>query len=683
MIKPAKIHKNLCYPNFLILCILGILVSTGCGTSPSEPPPTDETGEISFSIEWHQGQNEGDTYSIQAIESCSDLGLAYVQCYVYQEDDILLVQSPRWECEENSGTILEVSSGEDRQIVCTGLDSTEKIIYLGRLPKVTIAPDITTEAGTIKAFPFIASLFIPENNDPTVRANRDKLYWRTVSNADQYAVQVSRNENFQPLFIDSSTTETEYLPLVLEPNTTYYWRIVPMALNRFVGMHSAPRQFTTVPGSLCRPPVLDEIEDRTVVAGNPVNISVSATDPDEGQVLTFNASPLLDNMEFNPVTGNFTWRTTAADANLTQAITFGVCDNCPDYLPDDPMCGTPQEVVIYVQPTNGQAVCERPELAVIGNRSAVVGEELQITVNASLTYTPVTAIVYRATNLPDGANFDTASRRFTWTPTANQIGSQTVHFEACNRCATGESCDEENVNIAVERPNAPVVLQPPAITYPNDGYIGDNGCIPGLSFENSDLWEDPIILTLRWQAVDDADRYQVRLEGNGIEINGTSSTRQFQYVCDNVHNQNVAFPDCDITAPNAQYTWSVRAVADNGGTPSYSDWSTRQFIVEAINTDCNGTQFDVTGDDWPIGREVNAGEQVTIHFNYRTPYYSGVYLEFYGSGCTGPVTFYPPAYNSSSASYTLTCSDTRDLDHLDVSIYAEDEQRFITSSALH
>ncbi len=659
-------------------------MAAGCGPAPYETPPNAPTGEVAFSINWHQSRNEENTYSIQAIESCSDLGLAYVQCYVYQEDDILLAQSPRWKCDNKSGTILEVSSGKDRQIVCTGLDSDANVLYMGRMPGVTITPDVTTDVGEIDASSFIASLIVPENEDPIVRANRDVLYWRTVASADQYTVQVSRYENFQPLLIDTPTTETSYLPLILEPETTYYWRVIPMALDKFAGIHSITRQFTTAPGTLCRPPVMDDIEDQTVVAGETVNFSVTATDPDEGQILTFSASPLLDNMIFNTTNGDFSWRTTAADANHPQTITFEVCDDCPDYFPDDPMCGTPQEVVIYVQPTSGGAVCERPELAGIGNRSAVVGEELQITVNAALTDTPDSAMVYRAANLPNGAVFDAGTRCFTWSPTASQVRSHTVHFEACNQCATTESCDEENVTITVEQPNAPISLQAPAITYPDNTYIGDNGCIPNQYFENSDLWEDPIILTLRWQSVEDADSYQVRLEGNGVEITGTSSTRQYQYVCNNVRYQDVAFPDCDITIPNAQYTWSVRAVADNGGALSYSDWSTRQFVVEDINTDCSGAPFEVTGDNWPVGTPVNAGDRVTIDFNYRTPFYSGVYLEFVGSGCTGPITYYPPDYyNTSSASYTLTCNETRNLDGLDVNIYAEDGQHFMSTSTLH
>jgi chitodextrinase len=94
-------------------------------------------------------------------------------------------------------------------------------------------------------------------------------------------------------------------------------------------------------GDVCRPPELDAIGDRNVVEGQELSFTVSASDPDEGDQLTFRAdrSNLPDEADvaFDPDTGEFSWNTASGEAG-DYLVTFEVCDDCPD----GPLCDDEQ-----------------------------------------------------------------------------------------------------------------------------------------------------------------------------------------------------------------------------------------------------------------------------------------------------------------------------------------------------
>jgi hypothetical protein len=56
-------------------------------------------------------------------------------------------------------------------------------------------------------------------------------------------------------------------------------------------------------------------------------------------------------------------------------------------------------------------------------------------------------LFYSASNLPDGATFDSDTQTFTWTPRYDQAGVYTVHFEVSD----GEYTDSEDVVITVNQ----------------------------------------------------------------------------------------------------------------------------------------------------------------------------------------------------------------------------------------
>ena len=85
-----------------------------------------------------------------------------------------------------------------------------------------------------------------------------------------------------------------------------------------------------------------------------------------------------------------------------------------------------------------------PVLDAIGNRSVNEGQLLTFTVTASDP--DGDALTYSASNLPSGANFNTTTHVFTWTPGYGQAGSYpNVHFEVMD----GSLSDSEDITITV------------------------------------------------------------------------------------------------------------------------------------------------------------------------------------------------------------------------------------------
>ena len=100
---------------------------------------------------------------------------------------------------------------------------------------------------------------------------------------------------------------------------------------------SSSEQVIISVGDVCRPPELDAIGDRNVIEGQELSFTVSASDPDEGDQLTFRAdrSNLPDEADvaFDADTGEFSWNTAGGEAG-DYLVTFEVCDDCPD----GPLC---------------------------------------------------------------------------------------------------------------------------------------------------------------------------------------------------------------------------------------------------------------------------------------------------------------------------------------------------------
>jgi parallel beta-helix repeat protein len=102
--------------------------------------------------------------------------------------------------------------------------------------------------------------------------------------------------------------------------------------------------------------------------------------------------------------------------------------------------------------TNSTFVNNPPELEAIGDK--IVDEGQTLTFALSATDADGDVLTFSASNLPDGALFDSANRTFQWTPNLTQSGTYSnVHFEVTDGFLT----DTEDVTIMVNDILAPII----------------------------------------------------------------------------------------------------------------------------------------------------------------------------------------------------------------------------------
>ncbi len=92
----------------------------------------------------------------------------------------------------------------------------------------------------------VPSLLTPANNSTNISL-RPTLSWQAAPNAENYEIQLSRNQDFTEL-VTSGTgiSTTSFQTIQLINNTVYFWRVRATRLGS-VGEWSSIRQFTTLP----------------------------------------------------------------------------------------------------------------------------------------------------------------------------------------------------------------------------------------------------------------------------------------------------------------------------------------------------------------------------------------------------------------------------------------------------
>jgi len=196
-----------------------------------------------------------------------------------------------------------------------------------------------------------------------------------------------------------------------------------------------------VPVSMTVPqtaPVLDPIGNKSVNENTLLTFTVNATDPD-GDALTYSASNLPQGASFNTATKTFTWTPAYDQGGIYPNVHFEVSDG---------IATDSEDITITVNNVN-----RPPVLNAIGNKSINEGQNLSFTVSGSDPDRD--NLTFSASNLPQGAGFDGAAKKFSWIPAYDQAGIyNNVHFEVSDGTAT----DSEDITITVNNVNRPPVL---------------------------------------------------------------------------------------------------------------------------------------------------------------------------------------------------------------------------------
>ena len=186
-----------------------------------------------------------------------------------------------------------------------------------------------------------------------------------------------------------------------------------------------------------RAPVLNPIGDKSVDEGQTVTFSISASDLDDDDPLTYSASNLPGGANFNPATKTFSWTPSYDQVGTYPNVHFEVSDG---HLTDS------EDIMITVNDVN-----RAPVLNPIGDKSVDEGQTLTFTISAS-DLDDDDPLTYSASNLPGGANFNPATKTFSWTPSYFHAGSYQVYFEVND---IGGLTDSETIAITVNNAYPP------------------------------------------------------------------------------------------------------------------------------------------------------------------------------------------------------------------------------------
>ncbi len=188
-------------------------------------------------------------------------------------------------------------------------------------------------------------------------------------------------------------------------------------------------------------PTLAAIGDKSVDELQTLAFNTPATDPD-ADTLTWSLSGTLPaGASINSSTGAFSWTPSESQGPGSYPITINVSDGS---VTDS------EAITITVAEVNAL-----PVLGSIGDKSIAENSPLSFTILASDSDLPLNTLTYSASNLPVGANFNAATRTFTWTPTYTDAGTYSaVHFEVSDGIATSS----EDITLTVTNTNRPPIL---------------------------------------------------------------------------------------------------------------------------------------------------------------------------------------------------------------------------------
>jgi hypothetical protein len=162
-----------------------------------------------------------------------------------------------------------------------------------------------------------------------------------------------------------------------------------------------------------RAPDLPSLRDTTIAENQQLQFVLpEGSDPDKEDAgkLTYRAENLPQGAQFDPVTRQFSWTPTFEQSGIYTI----------DFLVDDGAGGVDREP-ITITVTH---VDRPPVLAAIADQTVAENELLTLTISGEEPDAEdLGAISFRVENLPEGAQFDPASREFRWTPTFDQSGT--------------------------------------------------------------------------------------------------------------------------------------------------------------------------------------------------------------------------------------------------------------------
>ena len=236
------------------------------------------------------------------------------------------------------------------------------------------------------------------------------------------------------------------------------------------------KMFSITVNNVNLPPEINPVNKQTIAENSPLSLTVQGTDPDkedEGK-LQYSATNLPQGAVFDPTSGALNWT-----PNFTQAGSYEINVKVTD------TGGLTAETTISVEVTD---VNRPPQLQSVSAQTASEGASISFTLSASDEDTD-NELTYRIDNLPDGANLNTSSGSFSWTPGFDQAGNYTLNAAVSDGTAESTTTISITVNDVNRSPEISgggsttvTAGETATLNFSASDPDGDN-----LSFESNDL----------------------------------------------------------------------------------------------------------------------------------------------------------------------------------------------------
>jgi hypothetical protein len=208
-----------------------------------------------------------------------------------------------------------------------------------------------------------------------------------------------------------------------------------------------PVNVSVLEGNL--PPVLYPIDDASIPELVEYSFTAEASDPNEGQVLTFSLIDAPEGAVIDPATGVFTWTPTEEQGYGVYPFTVQVCDD------QQPALCAIRLVTLTVLEDNLP-----PTLYPIDDATIPEMEAYSFTARASDADDPAQTLTFSLIGAPDGAAIDPVTGVFTWTPSEAQgPGSYPFTVRVCDD-QEPPACASQEVTLTVTETNQTPVLTP-------------------------------------------------------------------------------------------------------------------------------------------------------------------------------------------------------------------------------
>lgn len=209
------------------------------------------------------------------------------------------------------------------------------------------------------------------------------------------------------------------------------------------GSATDQKSFTVTVNEVNVAPVIAAISNQTVVEGNLLTLTVSASDADvPKQTLNYWLASPPAGAAINSSTGVFTWRPTEAQGPGSYTINVRVSDG---------LLTAQRSFTVSVTEFNSP-----PTLASISNQTIEQGRELKLTAIGSDPDLPAQTLTYSLVTAPTGASIDPVTGVLTWTPTTSQGPGS---FPVTVRVSDGSLSADQSFSVTVTQPNTPPTLQ--------------------------------------------------------------------------------------------------------------------------------------------------------------------------------------------------------------------------------